>query len=72
MFSEKDLVFRDDRIFYEREGKVLAEIDFEDIGENRMNIGPVFVDESLRGNGVGNVNVENAVNYNKVTGYVVR
>ena len=72
MFSEKNLVFRDDRIFYEREGKVLAEIDFEDIGENRMNIGHVYVDESLRGNGVGNVLVEKAVKFIKDKGYVVQ
>jgi predicted GNAT family acetyltransferase len=37
-----------------------------------MNIGHVYVDESLRGNGVGNVLVEKAVKYIKDKGYVVQ
>lgn len=72
MFDEKDLIVKDDRIYYENDGRVLAEIDFEDIGEKRMNIGHTFVHESLRGQGVGVVLVNRAVRLIKEKGYTVQ
>lgn len=71
MIDEKDLIIRDDRIYYEKDGKILAEVDFEDIGEKRMNIGHTYVDESLRGHGVGNILVGKAVQLIKEKGYTV-
>ena len=46
-------------------------LDFEDIGEKRMNIGHTFVDESLRGHGVGAILVGKAVQLIKDKGYTV-
>ena len=51
----------DTRIYYEKDGKVLAEIEFEKVGENNYNIFHTFVDESLRGQGVASKLVEKAV-----------
>lgn len=51
----------DTRIYYEEAGKVLAEIEFEKVGENNYNIFHTFVDESLRGQGVASKLVEKAV-----------
>ena len=43
MFDEKDLIVKDDRIYYENDGRVLAKIDFEDIGEKRILGIPLFM-----------------------------
>lgn len=51
----------ENRIYYEKDGKILAEIEFEKIGENTYNIYHTFVDESLRGQGVASKLVEKAV-----------
>ena len=51
----------ENRIYYEKDGKVLAEIEFEKLGENTYNIFHTFVDESLRGQGVASKLVEKAV-----------
>ena len=71
MVDEKDLIIREDRIYYEKDGKILAEVYFEDIGEKRMNIGHTYVDESLRGHGVGRILVEKAIQLIKEKGYTV-
>ncbi len=40
------------RIFYEQEGRTLAEITFPALDETTVNIDHTFVDECLRGQGV--------------------
>ena len=50
------------RIYCENEdGKVVAEIDFDYIGNNTYNISHTFVDESLRGQGIAQNLVQMAV-----------
>lgn len=50
------------RIYIESEdGKLLAEIEFEELENNRFNIYHTFVDSSLRGQGIASELVENAV-----------
>ena len=52
----------ENRIYLDDEnGETIAEIEFENIGENVYNIYHTFVDESLRGQGVAAKLVENAV-----------
>ncbi|MBP3256285.1 MAG: N-acetyltransferase [Clostridia bacterium] len=59
------------RIYIEKEEKLLAEIEYEKIGENEYNIYHTFVDESLRGQGIASKLVEMAVNeINKKNGKV--
>jgi predicted GNAT family acetyltransferase len=41
----------------------LAEIDFEKVDEMTYNISHTFVDDSLRGQGIGSELVEKAINY---------
>lgn len=42
---------------------VLAEIDFEKVDEKTYNISRTFVDDSLRGQGIGSELVEKAITY---------
>ena len=49
------------RIFLEKEGKILAEIEYENIENNEFNIYHTFVDDSLRGQGIASKLVEMAV-----------
>ena len=49
------------RIYIEEKGKILAEINFENIESNIYNIYHTFVDESLRGKGIASKLVELAV-----------
>ena len=51
----------DGRIYIEKEGKVVAEIEYEDMGNNEYNIYHTFVDDSLRGQGIASKLVEMAV-----------
>ena len=51
----------DGRIYIEKEGKVVAEIEYEDMGNNEYNIYHTFVDDSLRGQGIASKLVEIAV-----------
>lgn len=44
-------------------GKVLAEIVFEKVDENTYDIKHTFVDDSLRGQGIGSELVEKATTY---------
>ena len=50
------------RIYYEEDGKLLAEITFIDSDENSMTINHTFVDDSLRGQGIASQLVQAAVN----------
>ena len=52
----------DNRIFAEDEnGKTLAEVTFYEIEKGKYNIDHTFVDDSLRGQGIGSKLVEEAV-----------
>lgn len=53
--------FEENRIYFEQEGKILAEIEFEKIKEDTYSIYHTFVDESLRGQGIASKLVEKAV-----------
>ena len=56
-----DFIVEDKRIFYEKDGKILAKIEFEKIDEYTYNIYHTFVDESLRGQGIASRLVNMAV-----------
>ena len=49
------------RIYLEKDGKIIAEIEDEDLGNNNYNIFHTFVDESLRGQGIASKLVEMAI-----------
>ena len=52
------------RIYLQDENwNILAEIDFEKIDEKTYNISRTFVDDSLRGQGIGSELVEKAITY---------
>ena len=51
----------DGRIYIEKEGKVVAEIEYEDMGNNEFNIYHTFVDDNLRGQQIASKLVEMAV-----------
>lgn len=58
-----DLKKEFNRIYIEdSNGKIIAEIEFEEIQKNVYNIYHTFVDESLRGKGVASKLVNEAVN----------
>lgn len=50
------------RIYYETDGKLLAEITFIDSDETSMTINHTFVDDNLRGQGIASQLVQAAVN----------
>ena len=56
-----DFQFEDGRIYMEKNGKVVAEIEYENLGNNNYNIFHTFVDESLRGQGIASKLVEMAI-----------
>ena len=56
-----DFKTEENRIYYEQNGKVLAEIEFEKVREDTYSSFYTFVDESLRGQGVASKLVEKAV-----------
>lgn len=59
----------ENRIYIDDEnGKILAEIEFEKLADNKYNIYHTFVDESLRGQGIASKLVEAAINEIKVRG----
>lgn len=62
--QEKTMDFKkeNNRIFLEEDGKIIAEIEFEEIESGRFNIYHTFVDESLRGKGIASKLVQEAVN----------
>lgn len=56
-----EFIVKEGKIYYEQDGRILAEIEFEKINENTYNIYHTFVDESLRGQGVASKLVQKAV-----------
>ena len=68
-----DFIKEKNRIYVQNEqGKILAEIDFENLEENVYNIYHTFVDESLRGQGIASKLVEEAVKEIKAQGGTVQ
>lgn len=57
-----DFKIEENRIYIENEeGKILAEIEYEKIENNKYSIYHTFVDEVLRGQGIASKLVEKAV-----------
>jgi len=60
----RNYITEENRIYLPDENwNILAEIDFEKIDEKTYNISHTFVDDSLRGQGIGSELVEKAINY---------
>ncbi len=60
----KNYITEENRIFLQDENwNILAEIDFDKINEKTYNISRTFVDDSLRGQGIGSELVEKAITY---------
>jgi len=60
----RNYITEENRIYLPNEDwNVLAEIDFEKIDEKTYNISHTFVDDSLRGQGIGSELVEKAITY---------
>ena len=57
-----DFIKEENRIYAENEnGKTLAEVTFYEIEKGKYNIDHTFVDDSLRGQGIGSKLVQEAV-----------
>ena len=66
-----DFQIEENRIYLEKNGKIIAEIEYEELENNEYNIYHTYVDESLRGKGVASKLVEMAVTeINKKNGKV--
>jgi predicted GNAT family acetyltransferase len=60
----RNYITEENRIYLQDENwSILAEIDFEKIDEKTYNISRTFVDDSLRGQGIGSELVEKAITY---------
>ena len=60
----RNYITEENRIYLPDENwKILAEIDFEKIDEKTYNISHTFVDDSLRGQGIGSELVGKAISY---------
>ena len=60
----RNYVIEENRIYLSNENwNILAEIDFEKVDKMTYNISHTFVDDSLRGQGIGSELVEKAINY---------
>lgn len=60
----RNYVTEENRIYLPDENwNILAEIDFEKVDEKTYNISHTFVDDSLRGQGIGSELVEKAITY---------
>ena len=60
----RNYITEGNRIYLQDENwNILAEIDFEEIDEKTYNISRTFVDDSLRGQGIGSELVEKAITY---------
>jgi len=60
----RNYITEENRIYLPDESwKILAEIDFEKIDDKTYNISRTFVDDSLRGQGIGSELVEKAITY---------
>jgi predicted GNAT family acetyltransferase len=61
---DRDYITDENRIYLPDENwNILAEINFEKIDEQTYNISHTFVDDSLRGQGIGSELVEKAMTY---------
>lgn len=57
-----NFIHEKNRIYVEDEqGKVIAEVDFPDVSQNKVNINHTYVDRSLRGQGVADKLLTHAV-----------
>ena len=60
----RNYIIEENRIYLSDENwNILAEIDFEKVDEKTYNISHTFVDDSLRGQGIGSELVEKAITY---------
>ena len=60
----RNYITEENRIYLQDENwNILAEIDFEKMDEKTYNISRTFVDDSLRGRGIGSELVEKAITY---------
>ena len=60
----RNYITEENRIYLQDENwNILAEIDFEKKDEKTYNISRTFVDDSLRGQGIGSELVEKAITY---------
>ncbi len=60
----RNYITEENRIYLPDENwNVLAEIDFEKVDEMTYNISHTFVDDSIRGQGIGSELVEKAITY---------
>ena len=60
----RNYITEENRIYLQDENwNILAEIDFEKVDEKTYNISHTFVDDSLRGQGIGSELVEKAITY---------
>ena len=61
---DRNYITEENRIYLPDENwNILAEIDFEKVGEKIYNISRTFVDDSVRWQGIGSELVEKAINY---------
>ena len=61
---DRNYIIEENRIYLQDENwNIIAEIDFEKIDEKTYNISRTFVDDSLRGQGIGSELVEKAITY---------
>lgn len=56
-----NFIIEENRIFYEENGKLLAEVTFPAIAKGVVDINHTFVDESLRGQGVAGKLIQTAM-----------
>jgi predicted GNAT family acetyltransferase len=68
----RNYITEENKIYLSDENwNILAEIDFEKIDDKTYNISHTFVDDSLRGQGIGSELVEKAITYLTVKWYQV-
>ena len=61
---DRDYTTDENRIYLpDKNWNILAEIDFEKVDDKTYNISHTFVDDSLRGQGIGSELVEKAMTY---------
>ncbi len=67
-----EYIYEDDRIFsIDEEGNLLAEVTFPARDVSRVNIDHVYVDETLRGQGIASEIMLEAYNYLKEKGLLI-
>ena len=61
---DRKYITEENRIYLpDEDGKILAEIVFEKVDEKTYDIKHTFVDDSMRGQGIGSELVEKAITY---------